>query len=97
MALNRGGQGGLRVRGEPFGHASAATWWCAHAGRGKNQRTRIGCAVDEKIHGRSTGPTHLLPNNPLEEEPRGTTNRKNGSLGFRRIWCCSYFTRNTYL
>jgi hypothetical protein len=32
-----------------------------------------------------------------EEVPnKGTTSRRNGSLVFRRIWCCSYFTREIY-
>nr|UKO32254.1 RNA polymerase beta subunit [Evolvulus alsinoides] len=53
--------------------------------------------VDDKIHGRSSGPYALVTQQPLRGRAGGATGRRNGGLGSRRVWGCSYFTRDAYL
>ncbi|EKG08905.1 DNA-directed RNA polymerase subunit 2 domain 6, partial [Macrophomina phaseolina MS6] len=66
---------------------------------GKSYILKLIHQVDDKIHGRSSGHYALVTQQPLRGRAKrgGTTSRRNGSLGSRGIWCCSYFTRDAYL
>ncbi|KAJ4699923.1 DNA-directed RNA polymerase subunit beta [Melia azedarach] len=55
--------------------------------------------VDDKVHGRSSGHYALVTQQPLRGRSKqgGAAGRRNGGLGSRGLWCCSYFTRDAYL
>ncbi|KAK8960765.1 DNA-directed RNA polymerase subunit beta [Platanthera guangdongensis] len=65
---------------------------------GKSYILKLIHQVDDKIHGRSNGHYALVTQQPLRGRAKqGAKSRRNGSLGSRVIWCCSYFIRDAYL